>query len=107
MEINWEDLNQNWDAIDLLWEEIILIEEVKKVFRGGSSTANQEYIDSNPWKKVNEKLGREKTNKVIKIYCKVNNIEYDESRELINEIKVSVNEFERFLQEPVSVKILS
>jgi twinkle protein len=67
----------------------------------------QEYVDGNPWKKLNEDIGEEKTKKVIKIYCRVNNIEYDESREVMNEVKVSVNDFERFVQDAISVKILS
>ncbi len=105
--INWENLNQNWNEVDMLWEEVILIEEVKKIFRGGGQSL-QDYIEGNPWKKITEKLGRDKTNKVIKIYCKVNEVEYDESREVINELKVSVNDFERFLNyDPISVKILS
>lgn len=106
---NWEELTINWEKIDLLWEEIFILLEVGEIIkkRGGSSPGYQEYVDNNPWKKLNEDIGEEKTKKVIKIYCRVNNIEYDESREVMNEVKVSVNDFERFVQDAISVKILS
>lgn len=108
--LKWEELTINWENIDLLWEEIFILLEVSEIIkkRGGSSPGYQEYVDGNPWKKFNEKLGKEKTKKIIKLYCRVNNIEFDESREIINEVKVSVNDFERFLNyDPISVKILS
>jgi hypothetical protein len=107
--LKWEELTINWENIDLLWEEIFILLEVSEIIkkRGGSSPGYQEYVDGNPWKKLNEDIGEEKTKKVIKIYCRVNNIEYDESREVMNEVKVSVNDFERFVQDAISVKILS
>ena len=107
--LKWEELTINWENIDLLWEEIFILLEVSEIIkkRGGSSPGYQEYVDNNPWKKLNEDIGEEKTKKVIKIYCRVNNIDYDESREVMNEVKVSVNDFERFVQDAISVKILS
>ena len=108
MFINWENLNQTWDSLNLLWEEVILLEEVKKIIRGGGGYGHKEYVDNNPWKQLNKELGRNKTKKVIKLYCKVNNIEFDESREVdVNSMKISVNEFERFVSDAISVKILS
>ena len=108
MFLTWENLNYNWANLDFLWEEIFLLIEVDKVLRrGGSGAGYQEYVDNNPWKKLNEEIGEDKTKKVIKLYCRVNNIEYDESREVMNEVKVSVNEFQRFVQDAISVKISS
>ncbi len=70
---------------------------------GGSSL--KEYMDGNTWKQVNEKIGPEKTKSLIKVYCRVNNIDYEESRTPMEDIKVSINEFERFVKEAVSVKV--
>jgi hypothetical protein len=104
--IKWEDLNVNWENIDLLWEEIVLLIEVEKVIRGGGGYGYKEYVDNNPWKQLNKEIGKEKTKKVISVYCKLNNLEFDESREVDdNNIKISTNEFERFIKESINVKV--
>jgi hypothetical protein len=54
---------------------------------------------------VKKDLGEEKAKKLIKVYCRVKGIDYEESREPIEDIRVSINEFERFVKEAISVKV--
>ncbi len=105
----WEELTVNWENIDLLWEEIFILLEIQEIIRkrGGFTPGWKEYADNNPWNQLNQDIGDEKTKKIIKLYCRVNGIEFDESREIDKQVKVTVNEFERFLGEAISVKILS
>lgn len=105
--LKWEEMTINWESIDLTWDEIFILLEVEQLIRrgGGGGSGMKEYVDGNPWKQVNEKIGIEKTKSLIKVYCRVNNIDYEESRTPMEAIKVSINEFERFIKEAVSVKV--
>lgn len=103
--LKWEEVTINWEKIDLTWDEVFILLEVENIIRGGSGYGMKDYIDGNPWRKINEKIGVEKTNKLIKVYCRVNGVDYEESRYNMDDIKVSINEFERFIKETVSVKV--
>ncbi len=105
--LKWEEMTINWEKIELTWDEIFILLEVENIIRGGGSSGNglKEYIDGNPWKQVNEKLGTEKTKGLIKVYCRVNGIDYEASRSPMEDIKVTINEFERFVKEAISVKV--
>ena len=105
--LKWEEMTINWESIDFTWDEIFILLEVEQLIRrgGGGGSGMKEYVDGNPWKQVNEKIGIEKTKSLIKVYCRVNNIDYEESRTPMEAIKVSINEFERFVKEAVSVKV--
>ena len=104
--LKWEEMTINWESIDLTWDEIFILLEVESLIRrGGGGSGMKEYVDGNPWKQVNEKIGIKKTKSLIKVYCRVNNIDYEESRTPMEDIKVSINEFERFVKEAISVKV--
>lgn len=105
--LKWEELTINWEKVDLLWEEVFILLEVERVIKGGGGFGYKDYVDNNPWKQLDKDIGKEKTKKVIKLFCRVNDIEFDETRDIDdeNQIKVTVNEFERFVQEAISVKI--
>lgn len=106
--LKWEEMTINWGNIDLTWDEVFILLEVENIIRrggGNGGSSLKEYMDGNPWKQVNEKIGPEKTKSLIKVYCRVNNIDYEESRTPMEDIKVSINEFERFVKEAVSVKV--
>ena len=106
--LKWEEMTINWERIDLTWDEVFILLEVENIIRrggGGGGTGLKEYMDGNPWKQVNEKIGIEKTKSLIKVYCRVNNIDYEESRTPMEDIKVSINEFERFVKEAITVKV--
>jgi hypothetical protein len=103
--LKWEELTINWENVEFTWDEIFILLEVAKLRGGGGGYAFKDYIDGNPWTQINEKIGTEKTKTLIKVFCRVNNIEYEESRTPMEDIKVSINEFERFVKEAVSVKV--
>ena len=105
--LKWEEMTINWESIDLTWDEIFILLEVESLIRrgGGGGSGMKEYVDGNPWKQVNEKIGIEKTKSLIKVYCRVRGIDYEKIKNPRNDIKVTVNEFDRFLNETVNVKI--
>ncbi len=91
--LNWEDIDMNWEDIDMNWEEII--RQVERIIRGGGSISD--YIKGNPWKKLIKEIGEEKTKKFIKIFCKINDLNYQEVKEEKN-IKIKVEHFERVFE---------
>lgn len=104
--LKWEEMTIKWENVDLLWEEVFILLEVEQVIKKGGGYGYKEYVDGNPWKQVSKEVGEEKTKKLIKLFCRVNGVEYDETREVDDEdIKISVNDFERFVKESVEIKI--
>lgn len=104
--LKWEELSLNFENIDLEWEDVFILLEVRG--NGGSGRREEypfkEYMDNNPWNQLRNKIGDEKTEKIIKIFCKVNGVDYEKVLEDKKEIKITVNEFERFV-ESVLVKV--
>lgn len=104
--LKWEEVNLKWENVDLNWDEVfILLEIVKKRGGGSGYPYRDEYEKNNPWKQIRKDFGEEDTKKVIKLYCKVNGIDYEMVKESKSEVKVLVNEFDRFLNETINVKI--
>lgn len=103
--LKWEEINLTWDNLHMTWDEIFILIEVVKKFGGSGGYSYKEYVDGNPWKQVRESFTEEDTNKVIKIYCRINGIDYEQVKEPINEIKISVNEFKRFINDVIDVKV--
>lgn len=106
--LDWNEVSINWENIDLHWEDVFIILERKK--GGGSGTPQrselevQKYIEGNPWRKLKNELGEEKTEKIIKVLCKINNIEYNSILEHKEDIRVIVNDFVRNTEE-IKIKI--
>ena len=108
----WSEINYRWPEITredgfMLWSDIALIEEVKTILRGGGSRGDiqKEYEEGNPWKKISEGLGEEKSERFIKIFCTVNNLEYEKGKFIKENIKVSVSQFEKVFNESVKIKV--
>ena len=109
----WPEINYLWTEIAredgfMIWSDIALIEEVKRVLRGGGGLGGdlqKEYEESNPWRKLSENLGEEKTERFIRIFCTVNNIEYERDKFIKENIKVSVSQFEKVFNESVKIKV--
>lgn len=111
--ISWEEVGTTWNTWDDTWDDVSILIEIERK-RGGSSYAD--YIKGNPWDKnkniwdkLKTDIGEEKTNKVIKLYCKVNNIDYTKVVESKKDIKVTADKFENFvketIKESVSIKV--
>jgi hypothetical protein len=96
--IKWEDLNFKWEDINMLWEDISIIQEVGNIIRkhGGGYAA---YVEGNPWDKTRKEIGEEKTKKFIKIFCKVNDLDYERVVESNSKIKVTASQFEKVFNE--------
>ena len=110
--LRWEEMNLNWEQVGLAWDEVfILLEVFRKVVGGGGmgspyrADGYQKYVQGNPWKQVKKELGEEAAKRLIKVYCRVKGIDYEQSREPIEDVKVTINEFERFVREAVNVKV--
>lgn len=104
--IKWEEMTINWDKVELLWEEVFILLEVEQIIKRGGGYGYKEYIDGNPWKQVRKEIGEEKTEKLVKLFCRINGLNYDETRK-INEqkVKIKTNEFERFIKESINIKV--
>lgn len=100
--LEWENVNQNWDDLHMLWEEVVLITEVAQVIKkaGGMS----EYARGNPWDITKREIGEEKTKKFIKIFARVNGLDYGEVLES-KDIKISVNQLQKVFDETEKIGI--
>ena len=104
--LKWEELTLNWEDFDSPWsEELFILLEVENIIRGGGGYGSKEYIDGNPWKQLRQDIGEEKTKKVIKLYCRVNGIDYEQYAVINENIKVAAYDFELFVRETIEKKI--
>lgn len=103
--LKWEELTINWEDLHLTWDEIFILLEVERVIKGGGGYGYKEYVDGNPWKQLREDIGEEKTKKVIKLFCRVNGVEYQEQAIVNESIKVAAYDFELFVKETISKNI--
>lgn len=110
--LKWEELNIKWEQVDLAWDEVFILLDVFQKIKGGGGMGSpyradsyQKYVQGNPWKQVQKDLGKEAAKKLIKVYCRVKGIDYEDSRESSESVKVSINEFERFVREAINVKV--
>ena len=105
--LKWEEVDSIWDDTNYLWEDVAIFIEINNLVHGGGGYAD--YVKGNPWQQLRKDLGEEKTKRVIKLYCKYKGIEYEESKGINENIKVSVSEFEVFvkdsIRENISIKV--
>lgn len=97
--LKWEEVSINWEEVNLTWDEVFVILEI------GGGAGYKGYVDDNPWQQVKKDFGEEKAKKIIKVYCRVKGIDYEQVKEPIEDIKITINEFERFVKEAINVKI--
>jgi len=108
--VKWEEATINWENVELTWDEFFILLEVTEVLRkgGGGGTSLKEYMEKNPWDKtkqnIEKELGEEKTKKFIKLICKINGIEYKQTKEKQDKIDITTEHLERTFKE-VSKKI--
>ena len=100
--LDYDELTRNWETIDLLWEEVFILLELKN--KGGSPQRRIEE-NENPWYRIKEQFGVEKSEKLIKLYCKVNGIDYEKKLEKKENIRILVNDFVRFIDTGIKVKV--
>lgn len=100
--LDYDELTKKWETIDLLWEEVFILLELKN--RGGSPQRRIE-DNENPWYRIKEQLGVEKSEKLIKLYCKVNGIDYEKILEKKQNVKIITNDFIRFVNSAINIKV--
>jgi hypothetical protein len=103
--LDWQEVNTNWEDLDLDWEDVYIIIEAKKVAGGSGGTSLKEYIAGNPWNKFRRDLGEEKAEKFIKVFCKINGLNYEEVVKPKSKIKVKVEHFNRVFENAPNIKI--
>lgn len=104
--LKWEELTIKWEDLHLKWDEIFILLEVENVIKRGGGYGYKEYVDGNPWKQLKEDIGEEKTTKVIKLFCRVNGVEYNDHAVINENIKVTAYDFELFVKETISKNIV-
>jgi hypothetical protein len=104
--LKWEELTINWEDFYLPWgDELFILLEVENLIKRGGGYGYKEYVDGNPWKQLKQDIGEEKTKKIIKLYCKVNGVEYQEYGYINEDIKVTAYDFELFVKETIAKNI--
>jgi hypothetical protein len=103
--LKWEELTINWEDLDLHWDEVFILLEVENIIRGGGGYGYKEYVDGNPWKQLRQDIGEEKTKKIIKLYCRINGVDYQDHAVVNESIKVAAYDFELFVKETIEKKI--
>jgi hypothetical protein len=103
--LKWEELTIKWEDIHLNWDELFILLEVENIIKGGGGYGYKEYVDNNPWSQLKKEIGEEKTSKVIKLYCRVNGVDYEQYAIINENIKVSAYDFEIFVRETIDKKI--
>ena len=103
--LKWEELTINWEDLDLHWDEVFILLEVENVIKRGGGYGYKEYVDGNPWSQLRQDIGEEKTKKIIKLYCRINGVDYQEHAVVNESIKVAAYDFELFVKETIEKKI--
>jgi hypothetical protein len=103
--LKWEELTINWEDLDLHWDEVFILLEVENIIKKGGGYGYKEYVDGNPWSQLKQEIGEEKTKKIIKLYCRVNGVDYQDYAVVNESIKVAAYDFELFVKETIEKKI--
>lgn len=102
--IIWNNFNSKWDNSNYTWDEVCLLIEIEKEVRRSGNGDYSEYFKGNPWGKLRETIGEDKTKKVVSIYLKYKNIEYNKSVDKFNNLKLSVDNI-KFSNKSSDIKV--
>ena len=103
--LNWENVNMVWESVDMTWEEVYILIEVGGIIKRGGSNGYIDYVNGNPWDKTRQEIGEEKTDKFIKLFCRINGLDYEKAIEPNSEIKVTVEQVQKVFNEGLKVGI--
>ncbi len=92
---DWQEVDINWELLNLNWEEVgILIEDVLPAV--GTGPGGGLIYDTSTLNKLSD----EKKRKIIKIVCKINGEEYEESKyKNEKDIKITYNHIDSIVNE--------
>ena len=94
-----------WESVDMTWEEVYILIEVGGIIKRGGSNGYIDYVNGNPWDKTRQEIGEEKTDKFIKLFCRINGLDYEKAIEPNSEIKVTVEQVQKVFNEGLKVGI--
>jgi hypothetical protein len=103
--LDLQEVNTNWEELGINWEDVYILIEAKQRAGGGGGAPLRDYIQGNPWKNFRKDLGEEKAEKFIKLFCKINGMDYEEVIKPKSKIKVKVEHFERVFDNVPNIKI--
>jgi hypothetical protein len=101
--LEWENVNTTWDQLNQVWEDVHILIEVGGVIRKGGGLGS--YVKGNPWDRTRRELGEEKTNKFIRIVCRVNGLEYEDIIDPNPKIRVTAEHIEKTFAESIKVGV--
>ena len=87
--LTWDTANVAWDNNSFTWDEVVLVQELK--------AAGDDYMGI-------FKETPEKKKKFIKILCKVEGIEYKESKE-VNDVDIRIQDVELVIDKVLGVNL--
>jgi hypothetical protein len=101
--LEWENVDFTWENLNMLWEDVSILIEVGELIRRGGGPS--EYVRGNPWDITKRNLGEEKTDKFIKIVCRINDLKYEEVVYPNPKIKVTTQHIEKVFYEAKKVGV--
>jgi hypothetical protein len=101
--LRWNELRR-WRHTNKIWSDVSILLEAANAVGGGGGIGSIA-INTDPWSKLRKDLGDEKTKRVIELYCNYKGIEYKESREIDDAVKVSVSDFQIFVKDSIKERI--
>jgi hypothetical protein len=102
--LNWEEVDYTWGMLNMLWEDVSITREVNDVIKKSGGLMS-DYIKGNPWNKLQKEIGIEKVKKFIKIFCRVNNLDYEKVIEPKENIKISVGQMEKVFNDVLKIDV--
>lgn len=98
--LDWNELSLKFENIQLHWDEIFILLELR---RGGGAQRGE--IEEHPLFRIREKVGKENTDKLVKLYCRVNDIDYEKILEKRQNVRILTNDFIRFINSSINIKV--
>lgn len=108
--LKWEEINMTWENINrngtlMVWEDIAIIRQVSGSIQRGDKNEYEKWIRNNPWQRLKEDIGEEKTERFIKIFCEINGMNFEEVRKIEeNKIKLTIENFEKVFRK-IDIKV--
>ena len=98
----WNEMDVDWQDLNLTWEDVVIITRVKGVMRG--SGGMRSYVENNPWDVTKKKLGEKDTKRFVEIVCRVNDLDFKKVYET-REINVTVAHIQKTFAERLKIEI--
>jgi hypothetical protein len=93
----WKELKKWNETSGQKWSDVSVLIEVNNIVAGSGG-----YVAyGNPGQRLQKDIGDTKTKRFLELYCKFKGIEYQEKREINENIKVLGSDFEIFIKQGI------